>query len=545
MKNTLKKVITLLLAVMMCVSLTACSSKPVDEEVKYKDTFTYAIGGGISNLDPACGGDSVTAYVTNQICYGLYHIGEDGSMVADSVESYEISDDGLVYTFHLRENKWSDGEPVVAQHFVDGVIHALTMSSADCGYKYFIYDYIKGADKYADAGFTRDQITDIGYVALDDHTLQATLNAPCAYFISLLSSGCYYPTRIEYTVDGDYTWATNTDVPTSGPYHPTYIDLADKVEMAKSEYFWNAEEVTTSKLIGKVVEDMDAQLMQFQAGDIDFASAVDATVVTKLYTREEGILDVTGAINYYMAINGHNDDCPALANRDVRRALQLGIDRQIICDALDAGDVYYPIYSFLPDGMPGISDDWNDEAGILVYTDYDEAIALLEGAGYKADANGVRLTLHYSTNASTMHSTIAEVVKSEYAKIGVEVIIEMAELRTFFSNRTNGNFEICRNAFSADYMDPSVYLNLLLKYRQSVWNSGDDTYDAMFNAAELMSGNERLQALHDAEKYYIETMAYTNPLFGYGNATLKKAGTLNTVSSPQANNLFWYVKVPA
>jgi len=551
MKKISKKILVALLAVMMVFSLVGCGSKEEepsggDETPAYKDTFTFAIGGEPSSMDPANAGDSVTGMITAQIQYGLYHIGEDGNMVADSVLDYEVSDDGLVYTFTLRENYWSDGQRVVAQDFVNGVKHTLTCAPADAGYKTDIMcPWVKNAMKYVDGGISSDEITDIGCVALDEDTLQFTLEKQCPFFISLLSNSIFNPVRSDYAVDGDVTWANSADVPTNGAYHLTYIDKADRFEMTKNEYFWDAENVTTQNLVGLVVEDMDAQLIQFQRGEIDFATAVDATVCSDLFAGTD-LFRTSGAINYYMNINCYGEN-EALHDVRVRRALQLGVDRTKICEAMGAGDTYYPLYSFIPDGIPGINGDWNDEAGELVYLDYEEAKKLLAEAGYDTpDADGYVLTLNYSYNASTMHSTIADVLASEYKKIGVKFVQNTAELRTFFSDRSNGQYELARNAFSADYIDPICFIELFNNEFATVKTAGDDTVNAKIAESKtIMDKEERFTLLHEVEKYYIEEMCYNVPLLGYGSGYLCAEGVTGTPTSPQANFTFWYVKVPA
>jgi len=559
MKKNLKRFLVALLAVLMVFSLVGCGGKTEptpddggeggggDDTPKFKDTFTFAIGGEPSSMDPANSGDSVTGLVTSQIQYGLFHIGEDGSMVPDSVlPDWEVSEDGLTYTFKLRENYWSDGQKVVAQDFVNGLKHTLSVAPADAGYKTDIMcPWIKNAMKYVDGGVSSDAMDDVGCRAVDDETLEYTLEKPCPYFISMLANDIYKPVRSDYAVDGDVTWANSADVPTNGPYHLTYIDKADRFEMEKNEYFWDAANVTTQHLVGVVVEDMDAQLIQFQRGEIDFATAVDATVCSELFAGTD-TFRTSGAINYYTGINCYGD-CEALHDRRVRRALQLGVDREKICEAMGAGDAYYPLYSFIPDGMPGLNGDWNDEAGHLVYLDYDEAKALLAEAGYDTpDADGYVLTLEYSYNASTMHTTVADVLTSEYKKIGIKIVQKTSELRTFFSDRSNGQFEICRNAFSADYMDPACFIELFNNEFATVKSAGDDhVNEEIARSKTIMDQTERFTLLHEIENYYIEEMCYTNPLFGYGSGYLVGDGITGTPTSPQANFLFWYVKVPA
>ena len=120
------------------------------------------------------------------------------------------------------------------------------------------------------------------------------------------------------------------------------------------------------------------------------------------------------------------------------------------------------------------------------------------------------------------------------------------EIRTFFDDRTNGLFDTARGAMSADFMDPMTFLDMAATWNQGSFVSwGDETYDNLLIASRTLEGAERMAKLHEAEKYLIEEMAYTCPLFGYKMITLMKPGTENAWSSPQGNHILWYVQSPA
>lgn len=552
MKN-LKKLVSALLVLLLV--LAGCSSnKDSSSEDKsgsdeptttdYATTFTYAVGGEPSYLDPAKASDSVTAMVVNQIYYPLFYIGEDGSTVNAACESYEISEDGLVYTFHLVENYWSDGVKVTAEDYVYGMKHSVGLGAADSSYSYFITDYVVNAKEHGDNMDKVEDMDDMGIVALDEDTLQITLKAPCPYFIALLPSNTFYPLRAEFAKDGDYTWAADPSVPTNGPFHPVSIDTASEVVMEKNEHFVNADQVTVEKLIAKIMPDMDAQLMAFQTGEIDFASSVNSEV-TKIYDGKEELWMTPSVINYYLNINCYSTEVPALQDAKVRRALQLGVDRNVIVDALDAGDLYYPLYGLVPMGFEGVNGDFREEQDAsdpLIYTDKEEAKKLLKEAGFD-ESNPLKLTYYYNQNA--MHDTVAEVLKAQLAEVNVEITLKTAEIRTFFDDRTHGLYQLARNAMSADYMDASNFTDLALKFRQTeAWTWGDDHYDEMIAESRTMDGTERFEKLHEAEEYLVREMAYTLPLFGYKNLCLKRAGVEGIMPSPQSNYLFWYTKAP-
>ena len=250
-------------------------------------------------------------------------------------------------------------------------------------------------------------------------------------------------------------------------------------------------------------------------------------------------------MNYYIMLNAYSEETPALQDVRVRRAIQLGIDRTELVTALDADEVYYELYGYVPKGFDGVNGDFREEAdeeNQLVYTDKDEARSLMEAAGYSED-NHLQLT--YYTNQAAEHSTVAQVIQAQLADIYIDVTLKTGEIRTFFDDRENGLFDMARGAMSADYMDVSTFLDMAASWTQYghvTW--GDETYDQMITESRETSDNtQRLELLHDAETYLVEEMAYTVPLFGYKQICLGQQGVSGYVSSPQGNHVFWYVQV--
>ncbi len=545
----MKKLLTIMLALCIALSLTACSSEESSDSGstgEYKDTFTYAINGEPDYLDPAIIGSFVGAQILYQVYFPLFYIGEDGTIENGAVTSYDVDDSGTVYTFYLTEdNYWSDGEAVTAHDYVYGMLRSLGYGVSDSYYSYFIRDYVLNAYKYGADGATSyiSEMTDVGIVALDDYTIEITLAEPCDYYIQLMTMFVFFPVRSDYAPELDYTWAAELH-PTNGAYTYESIDNATEIVMVKNEYYTYADDVTTQKLVAVVMEDSDAQLMAFQTGEIDFAGAVDTATAYALYEGSDELVLSSTIVNYYMHINCYGDN-EALSDYNVRRAIQLGIDRTNIVTALAAGDVYYEIYGFVPVGFTGIDGDFReeqDESDPLVYTDKDEARALMEASGY-SETN--RLTLTYSTNSLAMHDTVAAVIVEELAEIYIDVVIDNKELRAFSEERSAGLTEIARGSMSADYLDVTTYLDMALLTNQDVQTWGDETYDAMVAAANALTGDERLQALHDAEEYLVRTMAYVVPLFGYYDVALAVSGIEGVYSTYQGVFMFNYVKVPA
>ena len=548
--KTLKKLLVALLAMMMTFSLVACGGEGDNggNAGGIKDTFTYALGGEPDYLDPCIASDSVASYIMNQTYFPLFSIGADGSTVNQACVNYTVdAETRTVYTFELtKDNTWSDGQPVTADHYVYGMLRSLGMGSGDSYYSYFIRNYVKNAYKYgADATTAKiADMTDVGIKALDDYTIEITLEKPCDYFVGLMTAGVFYALRPDFAPELDYTWAANLH-PTNGPFKYEEIDNATQIVMVKNEYFFDAENIKTNKLVAKVMADPDAQLMAFQQGGIDFATNVDSSV-TKLYAGQPELVISDSVINYYLMMNAYRSVEP-LKDVNIRKAIQLGIDRSAIVTALDAGEVYYELYGYVPKGFAGVDGDFRTEQDTenqLIKTDKEAAKALMEAAGYNANNT---LKLEYYYNQAAMHDTVAEVLKAQLADIYIDLTLRTGELRTFFNDRDQeGNFQLARGAMSADYMDVTTFLEMANSknlYGKPTW--GDAHYDQLLAEADALTGTERMEKLHEAETYLVQEMSYTCPLFGYKQIALAAAGTTGATSSPQGNYTFWYVTTPA
>ena len=539
MKNALKKVLLLSLVVLMSLGLVACGTPE-----RGPQKLTVAIGGEPHPLDPAIASDSVSMAILQQMYYTLFEIDESGNLINEACESYEVSPDGLVYTFKLRAgNMWSDGTPVTAEHYVFGAKRSVGMGSADSYYSYFITDYVLNAKKYE--GKDIADMTDIGIEVVDDSTFKITLTAPVPFYPSLMISGVFFPLRPDFAKEHESTWGNGLDVPVNGPFVPTKINSKEEYVFKPNEHFINKDKVSLEELVIKVMPDMDAQRMAFESGEIDIALSINDSVVVE-YDGKPELVMTNQIINYYMLMNSADfTTAKALQDVKVRRAIQLGINREAIVTAMNAGGKYYPLYGYVPKGLAGLKDDFRSEQDAtdqLVYFNQEEAKQLLADAGYKA--GDIKLVYYYNTN--TMHDTVAQVMQSQLAEIGIEVTLKTGELRTFFADRDeNGAYELARGAMSADYMDPTTFLDMLTSWAQQKPVINDATYDGFIKAAAAEKDPaKRMEILHQAENYLVKEMAYVTPLFGYGNAYLVKKGITGVGYDPSGHTKFAYTKMP-
>lgn len=545
----MKKLMAFVLAAGMMLSLVACGKDSPDQQGttagKVKDTFVVAIGGQPNYLDPAIATDAVTASVLKNMYHSLFTLDEKGVIKNEAVESYTVSDDGLVYTMKLVDgNKWSDGKDVKASDYEFGTKRALGMGAGLSNYVYFITDYVANGAELE--GKNVADMDALGVVADDEaNTLTFTLSKPCTYFPSLLTSGVFSALRSDFAKEHDSTWADSTDVPTNGAYYPVKIASNEEVVLKKNPNFVNADMVATENLVLKAMEDMDAQLMAYQTGEIDLAMNVDPAVVSQVYGGQPDLVKTDSVINYYVQMNSADwSTAPALNDVRVRRALQLALNRDEIVAALDAGDAFYPLYGYVPKGISGVDGDFRteaDEAAPYITYDPDQAKQLLAEAGYGPDHP---LNLVYKYNSNNMHDTVAQVMQQQWREVGINVTFETMEGQAFFADRDkNGNYELARGAMSADYLDPTTFLCMLITSAQPKVVVSDETYDKMIEDAQLtLDPKERMQKLHDAEKYLVETMAYTCPVFGYVSIYLVNPNASGIEFDPVGHASIRYVK---
>ena len=543
MKKVLKSVFT----ATMVLGLTACSGGGSGSAAKSSSesgsVFRVAMEGESNYPDPAIASDSITGSVTQLTSTTLYRLTSSGEMEPAAATGYDVSDDGLTYTFHLRDGlKWSDGSDLTAKDFEYGVKRSLGMSVADAGFNIYISGYLKNGTKYNESNSVSD-MTDLGVEATDDTTLVFTLEKPCDYFPCLTSLGVFSPAKEGVYTEHEYTWADDVDAPVSGPYKLKSIDRSTEVVLEKNDNWYDADNVTTEEIDYKVITDTSAQLMAYQNGEVDFAKSLDTSVI-KQYEGQDDLVMPGGVINYYVELNtDDNTTNEALKDKDIRKALSEGVNREELCAALDAGDLYVPLYGFVPKGLPGSKDgsDFREEGGDLIKEDVDDAKKIMESKGYTEDNP---LEIEYYYNDTTVHSTVAQVLQQQLAKINVKVTLKSGEIRTFFDDRSNGKFEAARNAYSADYMDVSNYMNLWLYGNQSTKVTGDTHYDDLVNQAETTTDHEeRYELLHEAEEYFVSEMNYNIPLFQYGSFYLLKPGITGIEFTPQGSADLTYVKL--
>lgn len=549
-----KRALALILTAAMVLGLTACggSSNGTTESAGDGQTagteaeaeaaatgekiLSVQVGPDPETIDPALNSavDGGNMLLHSFEC--LLAMDENGQLIPGQAESYEVSEDGLTWTFHLREGlKWSDGSDLNANDFVYSWKRVCDPMVA-APYAETVLSMVEGYEKAIEGDLDALQV-----VASDDNTLVVTLNAPCSYFGSLAAFATLSPVQ-QATVEanGD-AWATSAETYISnGPFYVSEWVPGSYIMMTKNPYYWNADAIKLDGIKWNLIEDSNAAYSAYQTGEVLMIKSVPTEEIPSLKDSADFYVD-SNIGTYYLSVNLERD---AFKDAKVRKALSLAIDREYVANNLMQG-TYSPAGSFIGAGwidMDGkqFKDNANGGKPYIDVTNYEanleEAKQLLADAGYP---NGEGFpTITYTTNDAGYHKVVAEYLQQEWAKLGIDLQVDIVEWASFTPMRRNGDFDVARNGWLGDYSDPSNMLDLFYSTNgnnDGKFNNAD--YDAAMDISRTtLDADERSQALHTAEDILMEE-AGCIPVAYYNDFWLQSDKITGSWHSPYG---YWY-----
>ncbi len=505
----------------------------------------WNLGSDPKTIDPQLNSASDGGHIINNTFEGLMRE-VNGKLQPAMAESYEVSDDGLTYTFKLRDAKWSDGKPVTAHDFEYAWKRAL---NPETGSEYaFQMFYIKGGQEYFEG---KGKVEDVAVKALDDKTLEVTLNAPTPYFLNLTSFYTYMPARKDVVEKDPEGWAKNPELAVSnGPFKLAEYSTGDKIVLVKNENYWNVDAVKLDKIVASMIVDQSTQLTAYESGELDAIDEVPTQEIPRLLAEEPTfqILPLLGTYYYIF-----NVDKEPTNDVRVRKALALAIDRKAITEQVTKrGET--PATGYVPPTLKlSNGKEFREVAG-----DYgidpnkaqvEEARKLLAEAGYPNGEGFPTLELVYNTSEN--HKAIAEAIQEMWKQnLGINVTLTNQEWAVFQDTRHQGNFSIARAGWLADYADPMTFLDMWTSYSgnndaQWRWQKyGNDTklnpsnkrFEELIEKAKTVTGEERDSALLEAEKIMMDEMIVM-PIYYYTDPTLVKEYVKDWEKTPLGH---WY-----
>ena len=548
----------------LAVSLAACGSsastgaanatgEAADAAEAGSNGFTVQLGPNPETLDPALNAavDGGNTLIT--IEEPLLIIDENNEVKPGQAESYEVSDDGLTWTFHMRDGlKWSDGSDLTAKDF-EYSFKRLASPDTAAPYAETVVGMIDG---YQGAIGNPDEdgntTTDPDWDALNVHasedgkTLTVQLSYPCSYFDKLASFVATSPVQ-QATVEanGD-AWCTEPDTYVcNGPYMITEWTPSERIVLSKNPYYaggWDSSKIVSDTITLLLLEDSSASYAAYNSGEAQLVKDVPTDEIPSLTRAEDGgdfyLDEIMGT--YYISLNDQEEP---FTDVRVRKALSLAIDRDYVANTIMQG-IYTPATALVGPGIVDENGYFMDNANggePYISDDYaanlEEAKSLLAEAGYP-DGEGFP-TITYSANDAGYHVPVAEYVQQAWGDLGITVNIDKVEWSSFLPMRRAGDYDVSRNGWSMDYNDPSNMLELFTTNNGN--NDGkyaNPEFDQVIEDSRVADKTTHFEKLHEAEDILMNDAACI-PVAYYNDFWLQSPSLKGTWHSPYG---YWYLQ---
>ena len=552
-----KRFIVAALAIAGAMALSGCGgSKSGGEGTKSGDTtqtaagkkiLTIQLGPDVESIDPALNSAVDGANYILFAFDNLLKMDKDGKVVPGLAEKYEVSDDQLTWTFHLRDGlKWSDGSVLTADDFVYSW-QRLVDPNVAAPYAQTVLGMVEGYDDAigrpdADGNTTVDpDPTKLKVEAPDEKTLIVHMAKPTPYFDKLAAFVSLSPVKkdvVEANPDG---WSIDPKTYIStGPFKLTGWEPGSYLMFEKNENYWDADSIKLDGIKCLLMQDQNATFSAYESGDALMIKDVPTQEITTLKERTDFHIDpILGT--YYLDLNTTLDE---FKDPKVREALSLALDRKYISETITSG-TYTPASGFVSEGVTdwdgsAWQDNITDKSAYINIDDHAGNLAkakeLLKEAGYE---NGVGLPeMVYSTNDASYHKKIAEYLQQAWGELGLKVQVNIVEWKSFTPQRRSGNYQIARDGWVMDYNDPSNILELALTGNgNNNAKYSNPEFDALMSkAATEKDPQTRFGYLHQAEDFIMKDTAMV-PLLYYNDFYLQSDKITGSWHSPDG---FWH-----
>ena len=504
------------------------------EELAANQAYTYRMLDSVKSLDPQLISSVDDSDVARGLFEGLFNEDGDGNLVPAGAVSFTVSDDKLTYTFKLRpESKWSDGTPVTAGDYVYAWQRLVDPALAS---EYAYYLELAQVKNAAEITAGTKKAADLGIKAIDDHTLEVDLANPIPYFTKMLTNSATFPAPKAAIDKFGADWTKQANIVTNGAYLLSEVVDGEKYVEVKNPNYWDAKNVIMSPITALVINDEDAALTRYQAGELDRTDvpAGQYPHLKEQFPKEAISTPYACAYDYLINLADGKGN-PALKDVRVRMALSYAVDRDVIVNNILQGG-QTPAYSWTPPAINGYVMPTIDYAKMTQAERNDKAKALLKEAGFGPD-HPLQLTLNYNT--SDAHKKIAVAIQQMWKQtLGVELTPNNYEWKVHTDKMIAGDFEMARYAWCADYNEASTFLDLYTGY--STNNDGkyaNPDYDKLLKDAKGMADPSANYT--KAEEILAKDMPII-PIYHYAKVDMVKP---DLKGLPQHDVMqFWYGK---
>ena len=468
-----------------------------------------------TTLDPQKAYSSSAIDIISNMMEGLMR--RSGNSIIPGVAThYEISKDGLIYTFYLRDAVWSDGKPITANDFAYGWQRALDPAT-NADYAYILY-YIKNGEKFNKGEVKQEQL---GIKVIDQKTLQVTLENPTPYFIDLTTYVTYFPARkdiVELYKEKYFT--DSTYIVSNGPFKlNSWIDNFN-IQLEKNTSYWNAGNVKIDVINARIFKSTEDSIKAYLAGQIDvydyYQYQANEIAINETVSLYDGVVS-------YIQFN-NSDKAGILNNANIRKALTLSINRQEYINKSGTLNEVPALSLVAPELIPGKAKSFREEAGNLLKDN--EVVAAQEALklGMKELKLSKMPVLNFTTvgttNALKQAGILAKMWKE---KLGIDVNISGISYSDLYSNMNKGDYQIAYAAWAPDYFDALTYLEMFDSSvnNNDFWYKNGDFNNLIKSIKKETDKLKRIDLLKSAEKKIIDSYVISPLSFRIGKIAIK------------------------
>jgi oligopeptide transport system substrate-binding protein len=498
--------------------LTGCGKRETRVQAGDRAQILYKGNGGEpQELDPHVITSVSEYHILMSLLEGL--VSEDPHdlhPVPGVAESWDVSPDSKVYTFHLRTSaKWSNGDPVTARDFLESYKRILTPSLAsEYSYMHFV---VKNAQAYNEGKIT--DFNQVGFKVLDDYTFRVTLDNPTPYFLPLLLHHSWFPVHLPTIRKyGDpylrgSKWTRVGRFVGNGPFVLAKWRVNDIIAVKKSPTYWDRDRVRLNEIRFQPIESDETEERAFRAGQLHVTETLPLSKVDYYRKNYPDLLRIEPYIGTYFYLI--NVTKPPLNDKRVRRALALTIDREsLVKNVLRGGQL--PAFCLTPPGTAGYT------CRTQLHEDIAEAKRLLAEAGYPDGKGLPPIELLYNTLES--HRIIAESIQQMWKKnLGIDARLVNQEWKVFLDSQRMLNYQVCRFSWIGDYVDPNTFLDVFVTgggNNRTGWSNLE--YDRLIaEAARTSDPQQRLEVFQKAESILLDELPII-PIYFYTHVAAQR-----------------------
>ncbi|MFP3358103.1 peptide ABC transporter substrate-binding protein [Planococcus sp. SIMBA_143] len=536
----------LLMTASLAAMLTACggdqeSASDTESEAGHGELdsvqeLRLTTGSGIPTMDSVLADDAVSFTMLNNAGEGLYRLDQQNTAIpAIASAEPEISEDGLTYTFKLRDANWSDGSPVTAHDFVFAWQRAADPETGSTYGPYMMAGTIKNAAAIAEGKLDKSEL---GITAKDDQTLVVSLERPIPYFLSLMAFGTFYPQKEAYVTEhGDQYAVDSENLLSNGPFILANWDAtAASWELEKNPEYWDAETVKLDKVEFNIVPDPGTGVNLYETGEADRAGLAGEFAMQ--YAEDEEVVRVLKPSVYYLQFNQEREGEPTpLANPKLRKALALSFNKQDLADVVLANGSI-PADFLVPTEFTfdANNEDFRQLNGDMMEFNAEEAKDLwakgLEEEGL------TEVSLEYLSGDTELSKKIDAYMKDQMEGNLEGLTLEMSQVpfNVLLDKNEAQDYDIQSTGWGPDFQDPITFLDLFAtESPQNTMAYSNEQVDELLEQANgelALKREERWQALAEVEKILVEEDAAIANMYQFGSMALQKPYVHDVITHP-------------